>query len=173
MRRREKKESQEQGGGGRGGTGGGRQRRKGEAGIHSRGRKGWCEREEGGGGKACTPTRATFSRSFLRSFVRFFVMTVDETMTYFSGFSLPGCPAALPFTPSLVLPSPFRPLSPGCTPPRVHPGCLRSSRHPQVLRVFLSGMSRGYSSSSPPSLNPFLEGDLHVKRGNILAIAAE
>lgn len=102
------------------------------------GEKGGARREEGGGGKACTPTRATFSRSFLRSFARFFVMTVDETMTYFSGFSLPGCPAALPFTPSLVLPSPFRPLSPGCTPPRVHPGCLRSSRHPQVLRVFLS-----------------------------------
>lgn len=121
-------------GGGEGGTGGGRQKRKGEAGIHSRGRKGWCEREEGGGGKACTPTRATFSRSFLRSFVRFFVMTVDETMTYFSGFSLPGCPAALPFTPSLVLPSPFRPLSPGCTPPRVHPGCLRSSRPSSLAR---------------------------------------
>lgn len=60
-------------------------------------------------------TYAAFSRSFLRSFVRFFVMTVDETMTYFSGFSLPGCPAALPFTPSSSFPLP--PLPPLPPPP--------------------------------------------------------
>lgn len=75
--------------------------------------------------KARTPTRATFSRSFLlfvRSFVRFFVMTVDETMTYFSGFSLPGCPAALPFMPTSYLPVPTLRPPPIPLSPRVHSG---------------------------------------------------
>jgi len=69
-------------------------------------------KQEGeGDGKARTPTHATFSRSFLRSFVRFFVMTVDETMTYFSGFYSRGAPrlchSHLPSYLPLFLP--FRP----------------------------------------------------------------
>lgn len=109
-------------------------------------------REAGDGGKARTPTRATFSRSFLRSFVRFFVMTVDETMTYFSGFSLPGCPAALPFTPSLILP-PFLPpfarnTRASCTPPRRHGCVLGLLLSSKVLRVFFLHLAR-YSSYVP------------------------
>lgn len=143
--------------------------REGEKGGTS-GRRG-AGRVAGGGGKARTPTGATFSRSFLRSFVPFFVMTVDETMTYFSGFSLPGCPAAPPFTPSLVLPPFHPPVSPQNT---RAPGASWASFHRDSPShgVFLFRTSRVILRTSL-SLNPFLEGDLHVRCVNILAIAAE
>lgn len=133
----EKKKRAWNGGGGGGGA-------EGETGIHSRG---WCERargeggrEAGGGGKARTPTRATFSRArfCVRSFVRFFVMTVDETMTYFSGFSLPGCPAAPPFTPPPVLfPRSAHPFAPEGRARRVRPGPPFITTPSRVSSVFL------------------------------------
>lgn len=84
--RKKKRAKNDRGGGGR------------AASIHPRGR--WCE-----GKSAYANTRHIQPLvPAVRSFVRFFVMTVDETMTYFSGFSLPGCPAALPFMPSSCLP---------------------------------------------------------------------
>jgi len=104
------------------------------------------------------------ARSCVRSFVRFFVMTVDETMTYFSGFSLPGCPAALPFTPSLVHSSPFarNQARVQAASPRVHPRppfIASPSRFLFLCRLFVFFVR-------PLSLNPFLENDLHVKRVN-------
>lgn len=80
--------------------------------IRERENGGRYKQEGEGDGKARMPTHATFSRSFLRSFVRFFVMTVDETMTYFSGFYSRGAPRLCHSHLPSYLP-PFLPFSPG------------------------------------------------------------
>lgn len=79
-------------------------KKKGDRGRSGRGRlvsiregeKGWCKREKGERWRKSARTPNTRHIQPLvpavRSSVRFFVMTVDETMTYFSGFSLPGVP---------------------------------------------------------------------------------
>lgn len=96
----------------------------------------------------------SFVRSFVRWFVRFFVMTVDETMTYFSGFSLPGCPAALPFRPystSLLLCS-DQPPHP-CPDARMHArlGCIRLlSPRPEVSRAFFFVCRALFLTPYPP-----------------------
>lgn len=144
-RRREKKESREQG------EEEEEEERKGRLVSIREGEKGGTSGRRGGaggGGKARTPTRATFSRSFLRSFVRFFVMTVDETMTYFSGFSLPECPAALPFTPSLIPPPS---LSPGTRETRACTLWASFHRSPSSLARFLS-ICRALFSAHPSRL---------------------
>jgi hypothetical protein len=140
-------------------------KRKGGIGIHPQGREGWRrsdEEEEGGRKSTYVRQHASHSaaRSCVRSFVRFFVMTVDETMTYFSGFSLPGCPAALAFTPSPV--TPLLPLSTRNTrgvyaPPRVHPGCNLLSLHPTKSLVYFLPLCRVLILAHIfLSLNPFL-----------------
>lgn len=102
-------------------------------------------------------------------------MTVDETMTYFSGFSLPGCPAALPFMPSSCLPVsiilppsfPSPTLSFGThAPPRVHSG---SSFSVSPSLVHFLSLCHLLFFANPFRLTPSRarKGDLYVKRVNI------
>lgn len=148
------------------------EKRKGRLVSIREGEKGWREREEGGGevAKECTyAQREPHIQPPVPAFVRFFVMTVDETMTYFSGFSLPGVPRgsaihAFPASPRPSVPparvhaasgaswAPFPP-----SPPFFHRGVSCALFLPCVSsRVILR---TSLSLNPPPSLLP------HFPRG--------